>query len=206
MPITIEKSALLLVEGKDEVNFFNALLDDCNIPEVQIIEIGGKNKFKLEFPALLNLEGFLNVKSYAIIQDADNDSNATLTSIKSLLSKYHQPIPNDCGEFVANNCIRVGIYIVPGNKKEGMLENLCLDTVENNPVLKCVDQYLSCLEEQLEKHDFPRNRAKARMHAFLAGQNKLVPSLGLAAKKAYFNLKSEVLSDLRRFLEELKSS
>lgn len=196
MPITIEKSALLLVEGKDEVNFFNALLDDCNISEVQIIEIGGKDKLKLEFPALLNLDGFSEVKSYAIIQDADNDSNATLTSIKSILSRYHQPIPNDCGEFVANNGIQVGIYIVPGNKTEGMLENLCLDTVENNPILKCVNKYFSCLEEQLEsnvagedkksgKHYFPRNRAKARMHAFLAGQNKLVPSLGLAAKKGY---------------------
>jgi len=34
MPITIEKSILLLVEGKDEVNFFAALLDECQITEV----------------------------------------------------------------------------------------------------------------------------------------------------------------------------
>jgi hypothetical protein len=128
MPITLEKPALLLVEGKDEVNFFNA--------------------------------------------------NATLTSIQSLLSKHHQPVPN----------------------------NLCLDTVKNHPVLLCVDHYLSCLEEKLESDYFPRNRAKARMHAFLAGQNKLVPSLGLAAKKGYFNLRAEVLSDLRRFLEKLKKT
>jgi hypothetical protein len=217
MPTTIKKQALLLVEGKDEINFFSALLDECQIPEVQIIEVGGKDKFKLEFPALLNLEGFSNVKSYAIIRDADNDANATLSSIQSLLSRHHQPVPNDCGEFADNNGIRVGIYIVPGNKTEGMLENLCLDTVKNNPVLQCVDQYLSCLEENLNsgvvgfdkeqgKHYFPKNRAKARMHAFLAGQNKLVPSLGLAAKKGYFNLRSEVLSELRRFLETLKNA
>jgi hypothetical protein len=216
MPITIEKPTLLLVEGKDEVNFFEALLDDCQIAEVQIIEVGGKDKFKSEFPTLLNLDGFSNVKSYAIIRDADNDANATLTSIQNLLSKHHQPVPNDCGELVNNDGIRVGIYIVPGNKTEGMLENLCLDTVTNHPVLQCVDHYLSCLEEKLEsgvegvdkepdKHYFPRNRAKARMHAFLAGQTKWVPSLGLAAKKGYFNLSAEVLSDLRRFLEMLKN-
>lgn len=203
MPITIEKPALLLVEGKDEVNFFNALLDDCKIPEVQIIEVGGKDKFKLEFPALLNLDGFSKVKSYAIIRDADNDANATLISIQNLLSKYQQPVPNDCGKFIENNGIRVGIYVVPGNKTEGMLENLCLDTVKNNPVLQCVDHYLFCLEEKLEQEKFPRNRAKARMYAFLAGQNKLVPSLGLAAKKGYFNLRAEVLSDLRFFLKQL---
>ena len=217
MPITIKKPTLLLVEGKDEVNFFQALLDDCQIPEVQIIEVGGKDKFKLEFPALLNLDGFSNVKSYAIIRDADNDANATLTSIQSLLSKHHQPVPNDCGEWVNNDGIRVGIYIVPGNQSEGMLENLCLDTVINHPVLHCVDHYLSCLEEKLEsnvegadkepgKYYLPRNRAKARMHAFLAGQNKWVPSLGLAAKKGCFNLNAEVLSDLRGFLEILKNA
>jgi len=217
MSITIDKPTLLLVEGKDEVNFFAALLDECQITEVQIIEVGGKDKFKLEFPTLLNLDGFSQVKSYAIIRDADNDANATLTSIQSLLSKYHQPVPNDCGELVNNNGIRVGIYIVPGNKNEGMLENLCLDTVTNHPVLQCVDHYLSCLEKNLEfevesadkepgKYYFPKNRAKARMHAFLAGQNKWVPSLGLAAKKGYFNLSAEVLSDLRRFLKNLKNT
>jgi hypothetical protein len=214
MPMIIEKPTLLLVEGKDEVNFFEALLDECQIKEVQIIEVGGKDKFKLEFPALLNLDGFSNVKSYAIIRDADNDTKATLTSIQSLLSKYDQPVPKDCGQWSKNDSIRVGIYIVPGNKNEGMLENLCLDTVTNHPVLHCVDRYLSCLEEKLkpevkgsnkeDKYYFPRNRAKARMYAFLAGQNKLVPSLGLAAKKGYFNLNAEVLSNLRCFLEKLK--
>jgi hypothetical protein len=33
-----------------------------------------------------------------------------------------------------------------------------------------------------------------------------VPSLGLAAKKGYFNLRAEVLSDFKLFIKKLKNA
>ena len=216
MPTKINKEKLLLVEGKDERFFFEALLQNLEIEDVQIINIAGKDNLKITFPTLINSDGFSDVKYYMIIQDADNDSKARFNSIQSLLSKHDQPIPKKCAEWKEENGVLVGIYIMPGNQTKGMLENLCLDTVKNHPILQCVDQYCSCLEEKLEnkldsdakkegKYYFPNNLAKARMHSFLAGQNKFVPSLGIAAKKGYFNLKSEVLSELRNFLVMLKN-
>jgi len=95
-----------------------------------------------------------------------------------------------------------------------MLEDLCLSTVANHPVSSCVDVYIDCLHENLEyekgniskdpcKYYFPKNEAKAKMHAFLAGMNKFVPSLGIAAKKGYFNFDSEILNDIKVFLQKL---
>lgn len=39
---------------------------------------------------------------------------------------------------------------MPGNAEEGMLEDLCLHTIANHPVLSCVEMYISCLRELLE--------------------------------------------------------
>lgn len=41
----IESSSLLMVEGKDEGNFFKALFSVLGITHVQIEDIGGKDRF-----------------------------------------------------------------------------------------------------------------------------------------------------------------
>jgi hypothetical protein len=68
-PIT--RSRVLLVEGKDEVNFFIALLKHMGIgDDVQVLEVGGKDKFPDELPAFLNDPGFPRVRVYAIVREA----------------------------------------------------------------------------------------------------------------------------------------
>ncbi len=201
MNITIERDNLLLVEGKDELYFFKALLTHISIEDIQIIEVGGKDKFKDEFPALLLSPNFSAVKKYGIVRDADNNADNTFQSVTDMLNRHNQPIPTAPGEIISSNKITTGIFIMPGNSEEGMLEDLCLSTVTSHPVSACVDEYLSCLHKNLEhekenipkdpdKYYFPKNEAKAKMHAFLAGMNKFVPSLGIAANKGYFNFDS----------------
>lgn len=62
---TITHSKALLVEGKDEVNFFQAFLNHLSLRDVQIIEIGGKYRFQNEFPTFLALPEFerINVRA-----------------------------------------------------------------------------------------------------------------------------------------------
>ncbi|MBF0551793.1 MAG: hypothetical protein HQK60_14820 [Deltaproteobacteria bacterium] len=209
----LKQQNLLLVEGQDEVNFFGALLKHLNIESVQIVGVGGKDNFKPELQALLNISGFNDVKSYAIIRDADRSKANTLKSIKGLLKKHKQPVPPDHAETATANNLKVGIFIMPGNAAEGMLEDLCLQAVKNHTVLKCADDYLACLETNLEtlangqekepgKQYFPKNRAKARMHSFLAGMHEYIPSVGEAAykKEGYFDLTADAFKELRDFL------
>jgi hypothetical protein len=214
MNTKIEKENLLLVEGRDEINFFEALLAYINIRNIQLIEVGGKDKFKDELPALFLSPNFSTVKKYGIVRDADDNADNTFQSIVDMLSRYSQPIPTAPGKIMSSNNITTGIFIMPGNSEEGMLEDLCISTLTNHPVLTCVDEYISCLHNKLEhkrkniskdcdKYYFPKNEAKAKMHAFLSGMNKFVPSLGIAAKKGYFNFDSKFLDDVKVFLQNL---
>ena len=43
-PIQFPK--VLAVEGKDEVNFFKAVLTDMAISEIDVFDVGGKDQFK----------------------------------------------------------------------------------------------------------------------------------------------------------------
>ena len=215
MSRAIEKENLLLVEGKDEIGFFEALLTHINAEDrVQIIQVGGKDQFKNEFPALLLSPNFSTVKRYGIVRDADDNADNTFQSVKGMLSRYNQPIPQAPGKIISLNDITTGIFIMPGNSEEGMLEDLCLSTVADHPVSICVDEYMACLHNKLEhekentpkdpyKYYFPKNEAKTKMYTFLAGMNKFVPSLGIAAKKGYFNFNSEILNDIKTFLQNL---
>ncbi len=217
MNITIEKDHLLLVEGKDEIGFFQALLKHIDVQDdIQIIEVGGKDKFKNEFPALLISPDFPAVKKYGIVRDADDNADNTFQSVKGLLTQHNQPTPKAPGEVISSNDVTTGVFIMPGNAEEGMLEDLCLSTVAHHPVSACVDEYIACLHKNLEhekenipkdphKHYFPKNEAKAKMHVFLAGMNKFVPSLGIAAKKGYFNFNSEIFNDIKVFLQKLRA-
>jgi len=217
MNLKIEKDILLLVEGRDEVEFFEALLKNINAHEVvQTIEVGGKDKFKNEFPALLLSPNFSSVKKYAIVRDADTSAKNTFKSVIGLLQRNNQPVPKYPGEMMTSNGVTTGIFIMPGNSEDGMLEDLCLKTVKEHPVLKCVDEYFSCLHDKLShekkitsnepnKFFYPKNESKAKMHAFLAGMDKFVPSLGIAAKKGYFNFNSEPLNEIKDFLQKLIS-
>jgi hypothetical protein len=44
-PAPINKEKILLVEGKDEEYLFIELLEDLHINDIQVIPIGGKDKF-----------------------------------------------------------------------------------------------------------------------------------------------------------------
>lgn len=73
------------MKGKDETHFFKVLLKHIGIHSIQIIEVGGKDKFKDEFPALLLSPDFSRVTRYAIIRDANNNANNTF-------QKHNRPI------------------------------------------------------------------------------------------------------------------
>ncbi len=187
--ITIEKESLLLVEGKDEVGFFEALLKHMAlINTIQIIDIGGKDTLKKTLPTLLLTPNFSRVKKYGIIRDADDNKKNAFESVIGILRQNKQPAPEKSNTFVWAENLGVGVYIMPGDSAEGMLEDLCLKTVEGSPVLYCVDQYISCLRKKLDIEEFPDNESKAKMHTFLAGKYKFVPSLGIAAQNLIFIL------------------
>ena len=95
----------------------------------------------------------------------------------------------------------VGIFIMPGDFKNGMLEDLCLRTVKDNPAVKCAETFIECA---LKLEAPPRNIAKAKAQAFLAAMPDIVSSVGLGAEKRYWDFNSDELKNLRNFLNEFE--
>jgi len=153
---------------------------------------------------LKNLPGFLDITHFAIIRDKDEDSyKSAFDSIVDILCRkmIFQDVPNMHGVW-ASGPPQIGIFIMPGKTIKGeSLEDLCLKTVEEEPAMKCVDEFSSCASSLKVP---PKNLSKAKAQVFLAAQHELASSVGIGAEKGYWDLESSVLKELKEFLSHLK--
>jgi hypothetical protein len=164
---------LLLVEGEDEEYLFDALLEDLKLEKnIQVFGVGGKDKFPNDLEKYKkNVPGFEIVTSLGIIRDADNDPQAAFQSVCSALNNAGLPVPNAPLQS-KDGPPKVTIMIVPDSDRTGMLEDLCLDSVSDDPAMPCIDQYFECLRGNnriLTENDIP----KARVRAFLVSREWL---------------------------------
>ena len=207
----IDKNKIVLVEGKDEINFINALLDKLSINNIQIIELQGRGNLKKTLSTLFKLPENKLIQSLAIVIDADNDQSNEFKSVQDVLKNNNLPVPGVLKEFVNSDSRRVGVYILPGNADSGMLEDLCLATVDDHPVMSCLNQYITCLKASLpikleneptdsQKFFFPKNQHKAKAMAFLAAMYEPCSSVGVAAQKGYWNIDHPSLDEFKQFL------
>jgi hypothetical protein len=168
----IAKSKLLLVEGKDEVKLFDKLLADLNIGDVEIRDIMGKTRFRKNIEALPSLSGFGRVTSIGIVRDADTDPKGAFDSICGALQAAGLPRPTEPLQ-PAGDDPRVMVMILPDAETPGMLEDLCLESVADDPAMACVAEYFRCLQDRLEAGGLPGNLSKARVRTFLASMEWL---------------------------------
>ena len=200
--ITIKSNMLLAVEGKDESNFFKTLLEYENIQGVQIIDIGGKDKFSIEFRLLRNLENFSNITKLAFVRDAEeNNASSAFQSICDILKKYNLPCPQKINETTENSKPIVGVFIMPNNNNAGMLEDLCLESIKSLPINDCISKYIECVKNNLKSEDNEKfNCSKAKVLTYLASKVPIVNSLGLGAEKKYWNFSDNCFSEIKSFL------
>ena len=196
----IRQKKVLLVEGRDEKNFFDALLRYVGITGVEIRELGGKRQFKGKLPALVKTSGFSNIELFAVIRDADENASATFESVKDILRRQHLKPPENMNQF-SEGSPSVGVFIMPGDSDTGMLEDLCLRTVKDHPAMVCVDSFVECI---LQLEDLPHNMAKAKAQAFLAAMPEIANSVGIGAQKGCWKFDSEDLASLRSFIDRLR--
>lgn len=200
--VEIKSNRILAVEGKDECNFFKALLNYENIKNVQIIDIGGKDKFKKELPILINLEGFFDVHTLGFIRDAEqNQATSAFKSICSILQNNNLPAPQQSNTVFTHQNLAIGIFIMPNNVDEGMLEDLCLESIKDKAVFECVNQYIECCSQDDET--IKSNNSKAKVQTYLASKKPIVNSLGVAATKGYWNFENNCFADIKLFLHSL---
>ena len=132
--IRIESNKLLIIEGKDEEFFFKALLKHENIDNFQIIGAGGKDRFPQQLRIVVNLQNFSEVvDTLGFVRDAEqNKANSAFSSICDQLRRNNLPVPTSINEVIEEEGRRIGIFIMPNNSDEGMLEDLCIESIKKN--------------------------------------------------------------------------
>jgi len=199
--IKIEKSKLLIVEGEDENRFFNSLLSSMGIDSIQVLPIGGKTKIRENLSLIRKDAKFYVLESIGIIRDADDDPNSAFQSVCDSLEINSFSVPSVKHEFTTEKP-SIGVLILPGNNSKGALEDLCLISEKDNPVMVCVEQYFDCLK--LKQGNVPSSLGKAKIHVFLASKiNDPTKRLGESAEAGYWNWNNENFLMIREFLTRM---
>ncbi len=198
--LRIQASKLLLVEGKDEQQFFSALFQRASLGGIQVVPLEGKSSLTRKLEAIKATPGFDQVVSLGLIRDGDDDPPTAFQSVRSSLRAVRLPVPNTLGVPLGSNP-RVSVMILPDGTRQGMLEDLCLDSVLGEPVMQCVNQYFACVREQAGM--LPRLLAKAKVHTFLASRPEPGKRLGEAAAIGYWPLGHSAFTGITHFLRSL---
>lgn len=209
----IESDSLLLVEGKDEVSFFKALLkkmdikvkDEKSNEGVQIHDAGGCYKFPARFKLLVKDSGFSQVRKLGFVRDAEkNEAKSAFDSICKVLKDTNalERLPCNIGKVEEIGKLKVGIFIMPNNQDKGMLESLCLQSIKDMHCNKEMETYIECLKKHNENNS-SFNSEKAKTQVYLASKVPIVQSLGLGACKGYFNFDDPIFDEIRSFLHNL---
>ena len=196
----IQKNKLLIVEGKDEEEFFSALIAGLSLKGIQVAGIGGKTKIRQNLKALVRRPSFPRVEVLGVIRDADADPKSAFQSVRDALAAAELPAPKKPLQ-PAKGPPRVNVMILPSSEKKGALEDLCLDAVAQDRAKVCIDEFFECLQEKEVR--IPREMSKARVRVFLSSREDPTLALGLAATKGYWPFESSAFEPLRQFLMSL---
>lgn len=201
----IVESGLLLVEGKDDKNFFEAMLKHMNITRIRVYPIDGKAAFRDRLGSLLKSSDVSDsLRAVGVIRDADESSRRAFQSVGDALRFYDFPTPMENGEFAHREGRSVGVLILGDSEGQGMLESVLLRTIDD-PHQECIHQFIDCVRRKQSRRRFAKS-PKAIVHAYIATTRFPQVSVGVAAQKNIWNLDHLELGQIRTFLRQLSES
>lgn len=173
-----------------------------NIEDFQVMNFGGVNELHNYLLQLTTTEGYDKVETILIARDAETDAEAAIKSIQDSMNRAKLPVPEKPFEYVSKGLPRTAFMIFPGpDQDQGTLEVLCLSTVAHDQIMKCVDDFLECIETSGERLPRPH---KNRLHCFLAGKDNYVGStIGQASYKGAWNPDHKALYPFKRIIQNM---
>lgn len=199
MSITINLPILLAGEGKDEKNFFGALIGHLGLESIQVEDLGGATQLRNRLEALVKSPNFHTVTSLGITRDADANAGAAFQSVCAALHHVGLPVP-DRPLVAEGDSPRVVLMILPDGVNPGMLEDLCLQSVQKDAAMGCVQDYFECLEN---RGPMPRNLSKAKVQVFLGSREKPAVRLGEAALQGHWPWDDPTFDQTKQFIQSL---
>lgn len=141
---------LIACEGYGDLRLIDELLKHHHIANCNVgcpsrdfgHDLGG---FVKAIRALLDIRGKV-LRGILVVIDADESPAAAFTAACNALAGGGFPVPAKAFNVEELNP-RVGVYVMPGNGRDGTLEHLLLDAAYANNVKAedCVDKFLGCI-------------------------------------------------------------
>jgi len=182
----------LLVEGKNDQHVVWAFCQKYQLSEnFKVIDCEGIEKLLEQIPARLKQSG---LQTLGIILDADSDLQSRYNALKGRLENMDN-LPNtlpSTGLIIDHNSIRIGIWIMPNNQVNGILEDFIAFLIPNkDPLLPIAEEVLGRIEQdQLNPYTLAHH-AKALIHTWLAWQKVTGSPMGQAITNRYLDTEIE---------------
>lgn len=199
-------SKKLLVEGNDDQHVVWALCKKFDMPETfDVIDCEGIDKLNEQIPVRLKQSG---IDTLGIIIDADREIKNRWASLKGSLSAQGFKVPDDLpstGLILTNsNNLKAGVWIMPNNNLNGMIEDFISFLVpKDDKLLPIVRATLDDIEKQ-NLNKYPSfHKSKAVIHSWLSWQEDPGTPMGLGITKRYLTTDNATCSLLMKWLVEL---
>ena len=187
----------LYVEGKDDQMAIGHLLMRHEYPDSvfkRIKALGDKEKI-LKAVTVTVRAG--TGKLLGFILDANGDLTGTWRSVASRLESVGVAAPSaiPVGGFVGVSKdfrARVGVWIMPDNRRRGALEDFLQDLIQTGDVLLAHAKESTGMAKELGAHFAEKDAKKAVLHAWLAWQERPGCPYGTAIKAHYLKVDSDV--------------
>lgn len=198
----------LLVEGNDDQHVVWALCEKFNIPETfDVLDCEGIDILIEQIPVRFKQS---DLNTLGIIIDADTEIGNRWASLRGILSNQGFTVPIDLPlsglVLESDNNLKVGIWIMPNNNLNGMLEDFLAFLVPSeDKLLPVVNSTLTEIEKQdLNKYS-SIHKSKAKIHTWLSWQENPGTPMGLAITKRYLTTDDEACICFMEWIRELYS-
>ena len=197
-PNPVQSPVQLIVEGNDQRNFFEALCKHVSYTDIQVQNFGAVTELQDFLEGLVGEPGFREVtESVGVVRDADESASDAFRSVQGALRNVGLSVPT-APEERTDGRPAVSVLILPGGGRRGMLETLLCESLADEPVNQCIDEFFQCVGEASIK-----NMDKARAFAYLTTRPEPRHSVGVAALRGQWDLEHAAFEPVRRFLEGL---
>ena len=116
--VSIVETKQVFVEGIEEVRVFSELAGHLEMSGIQIHPYGGRDKLRQFLRVLASRDDFDNVRSLAVVADADFDVGAARDSIRGALRDAGLPVPSAPLVEASQDDLRYFTSSFPTKKKE----------------------------------------------------------------------------------------
>lgn len=205
--IQINKTKLILVEGRHAQGFIEWLCKECrDTNNVQVMNFGGNPELRLFIKNLSNMDGYDSVESFVIVRDAEGDVESAIDSINGAFESVYLPVPAEPFTFNTVNNIKTAYMIFPGpDASSGTLEDLCLSIIHSNPTLECIDGFFECVKEKNTPETSLTHLHKRKVQCYLSTlEPKFIgANIGEAAERGAWDIKHQALLPFKQIITGL---